>query len=86
MPTSGPSEFGAVRLPANHQDANLKGRSQRFLIQAALRYRERGETAWNEGTVVNISRSGLLFRTARELQVKTVLEMQIHPGTLLHTL
>jgi hypothetical protein len=52
-------------------------RAHRFPISAPILYRERGESQWSEGTTVNISRSGILFRSSRELQPKSMLEMMI---------
>ena len=52
-------------------------RAQRFPISTPILYRERGESEWSEGTTVNISRSGILFRSSRELQPKSMLEMMI---------
>ena len=57
--------------------SSFKTRSRRFPIQTLLRYRERGATEWNKTTTVNISRSGVLFETAKELPVDILLEMQI---------
>lgn len=50
-------------------------RAQRFPIQTTLRYRESGETAWREGETVNISRTGVLFRTQRMVAEQTPVEM-----------
>ena len=52
-------------------------RARRFPIEAPLRYRESGGSAWIEGTTVNISRSGVLFWAATDLEARTLLEMQI---------
>jgi hypothetical protein len=58
-------------------------RAQRFPISAPILYRERGESQWSEGTTVNISRSGILFRSARDLQLRSMLEMMIlFPGEI----
>jgi PilZ domain len=38
-------------------------RAQRFAIHTQLRYRAAGEGEWQEGTMVNISESGVLFQT-----------------------
>ncbi len=59
------------------QPSNLKPRAQRFPIETPLRYRESGRAEWNEGTTINISSSGVLFRCAAVLEPKTMLEMQI---------
>jgi hypothetical protein len=59
------------------QQGPQKPRAERFPIQTQMRFREKGEPGWNEGTTLNISRSGILFRTPRALQPNTVIEMQI---------
>ena len=83
MPTICLEDVGEPLLDTTYRDTTLKSRPQRLPIQAPLRYRARGETAWNEGTTISICRSGVLFRTTKELQVKTVLEMQIQfPASL----
>lgn len=63
--------------------ATLIARAQRFPIQAALRYRVRGERIWHEGTIENISISGLLFKAERMLESNTPIEVSfILPGML----
>ena len=42
-----------------------------------MRYRESGQTAWCEGTVINMSRSGVLFHAASEVEPKNTLELEI---------
>ena len=54
-----------------------KKRALRFPIEAPLRYRIGGEFAWTEGSTVNISRSGILFRSDKEIPPKTMLQMCI---------
>jgi PilZ domain len=53
----------------------LTERAPRFAIHTRLRYRARGGEQWNDGEMVNISRSGLLFRASQSLRVRTPLEM-----------
>jgi hypothetical protein len=50
-------------------------RAQRVPLHLPLRYRSRGDLEWHEGRVENISRSGVLFSTARLVDVDTELEM-----------
>ena len=60
-----------------------KVRALRFPIEARLRYRIGGELAWTEGATINISRSGILFRTTKEIPPHTMLQMQVvFPGEL----
>ena len=42
-----------------------------------FRYRIGGESAWMEGTTINISRSGILFRAQKEIAPRTMLQMRI---------
>lgn len=62
-------------------NANLVPRAQRFPIRAALHYRVRGERNWREGTVENISVSGVLFKGERLVEISTPIEMSfVLPG------
>ena len=54
---------------------SVKSRAQRFVIQMHLRYRLNGESQWRQGTVENISRSGVLFRGEGFAHPNTPLEM-----------
>lgn len=58
-----------------HKSAKGSTRPQRFEIQAPLRYRMRGERTWHEGTTLNISKSGVLFRGDTELARGANIEM-----------
>lgn len=53
----------------------LRNRAHRFGIQAHLRYRLIGESKWREGTIENISRSGVLFRGEGLAEPNTPLEL-----------
>ena len=77
VPITGHNNSGTPFLEAAHRGLTMKLRAQRFPIQTPLRYRRRGETAWSEGTTVNISRTGVLFQTEEKMEPETVLEMQI---------
>lgn len=59
-------------------------RAQRFPIRAPLRYRVRGERTWREGSVENVSVSGLLFRGERLVDAQTPIELSfilpVKPG------
>ena len=50
-------------------------RGQRFAISMPLSYRVPGEAVWHEGTVENISRSGILFCADAMMPPQTPLEM-----------
>ncbi len=50
-------------------------RAPRFAIQMPLRYRVSGQLDWHEGKTENISRSGVLFRANRSVELSTGIEM-----------
>jgi hypothetical protein len=55
----------------------LAKRAQRFAIELPLRYREKGAADWLEGITVNISASGVLFRSGAVVQPATALEIAL---------
>ena len=59
------------------QNRRMKQRAQRFPIQTPIQFREGGEEEWSSGATLNISRSGVLFSSARELSPSAMLEMLI---------
>ncbi len=50
-------------------------RAPRFAIPMSLRYRRRGEAAWHEGTIENISRTGVLFSAEKLMDLRDTVEM-----------
>lgn len=46
-------------------------------MELPIRYRETGTEAWHEGTTVNISVSGVLFRAAQPLKPQTAIEIAL---------
>ena len=52
-------------------------RAQRFTIPITLRYRPAGQEGWKQGTVENISRSGVLFRVQEEVAVQTAVDITL---------
>ena len=52
-------------------------RANRFTMDLPLRYRSAREDAWSYGVTLNISASGVLFRSARALDQATPMEMQV---------
>lgn len=52
-------------------------RAQRFAIPMTVRYRPAGEKEWKQGTVENISRSGVLFRAQGEVAVQTAVDLSL---------
>jgi hypothetical protein len=55
-------------------------RAQRFPIQTVLRYRRVGGGEWRQGTMVNISESGVLFETDHRVWPNTAVEMRFNLG------
>ncbi len=51
-------------------------RAHRYEINTAVQYRAKGEKQWREGTVENISISGVLIRTANLPALGTAMEMK----------
>lgn len=64
------------RFPATEQQ-----RAHRFAIQTALHYRRVGEAEWRQGTMMNISESGVLFETDRAAWPNSPVEMRFSLGT-----
>lgn len=50
-------------------------RARRLKIDAALRYRVNNTSTWFEGTIDNLSQTGLLFRGAQHLPVNALIEL-----------
>ena len=55
-------------------------RARRFPLTLPIRCRRPGEEGWMEGVTINISSSGVLFRTREPLDVDTQVEMRIVLG------
>ena len=56
-------------------------RAQRFAIQTGLRYRRVGEAEWRQGSMVNISESGVLFETDHAAWPNSAVEIRFSLGT-----
>ncbi len=50
-------------------------RARRLKLNLALRYRVKNLSTWSEGTIVNISQSGVLFQGTTEVPVNALVEM-----------
>jgi hypothetical protein len=50
-------------------------RARRLKLDLPLRYRVKNLSTWAEGTILNISQSGVLFQGATELPVNALVEM-----------
>jgi hypothetical protein len=49
--------------------------ARRLKLSVPLRYRVKNLSTWSEGTIQNISQSGVLFQGAAELPVNALVEM-----------
>jgi hypothetical protein len=57
-------------------------RASRFPLHLPLLYRPIGQPDWRDGTIENISHSGVLFRVDDVLQLNTGVEFRLRlPGT-----
>jgi hypothetical protein len=52
-------------------------RAFRYPIHTSIRFRKSGAHNWHEGSVINISRTGVLFQSDINLPARTLLEMQV---------
>jgi hypothetical protein len=52
-------------------------RAQRFPLRIHLQYRKSNMPDWHQCKTVNISRTGILFRTNDRLEVNSLLEIQV---------
>jgi PilZ domain len=50
-------------------------RARRLKLDVALRYRVNNTSTWHEGTIDNLSQSGLLFHGPQQLPVNALIEM-----------
>jgi PilZ domain len=60
-------------------------RAPRFAIPIAIRYRTPADATWLEGWTENISKSGVLFRADREIELGTPVEMMMEIPTWIAT-
>ncbi len=60
-------------------------RAPRFAIPIAIRYRTPADATWLEGWTENISKSGVLFRADREIELDTPVEMMLEIPTWIAT-
>jgi hypothetical protein len=77
---------GKLRRPAaqatpNHERGHGKKpawvpRARRLKLHTPLRYREKTQAAWQQGTVDNLSQSGILFRGPHHLPQNAIVELR----------
>jgi len=60
-------------------------RAPRFAIPISILYRTSGDGAWAEGWTENISKSGVLFRTDRPIEVDSPVELLMDIPTWIST-
>ena len=53
----------------------LNSRARRLKLNLPLRYRVKNLSTWSEGTIANISQSGVLFQGTTEVPVNALVEM-----------
>jgi hypothetical protein len=68
------TEPGSRRRPREKKPSWVP-RARRLKLNLPLRYRVKNLSTWSEGTIVNISQSGVLFQGATELPVNALVEM-----------
>ena len=59
----------------NHKKPTWVPRARRLALQAPVRYRPKGLGTWHEGTVENLSQSGVLLLGPQQLPDNTLVEM-----------
>ena len=50
-------------------------RSPRYPVETPCRFRKPGQNDWLQGMIANISKSGILFRADREMELQTTLQL-----------
>lgn len=60
-------------------------RAPRFAIPIGILYRTPGDPTWAEALTENISKSGVLFRTDREIKLDTPVELMLEIPTFIAT-
>jgi PilZ domain-containing protein len=65
----------ATRRRPREKQPTWVPRARRLKLNLPLRYRVKNLSTWSEGTIVNISQSGVLFQGAIELPVNALVEM-----------
>jgi len=63
------------RNPAREKRQSWTPRARRLKLDTALRYRVNNTSTWFEGTIENLSQTGLLFHGPRPLPVNALIEM-----------
>jgi len=66
-----------TKITAGNRDTpDFPPRAKRFVILLPFRYRKTSETEWHEGTILNMSGTGVLFQGDELLEPKTEVEIR----------
>ena len=65
----------ATRRRTREKKPSWVPRARRLKLSVPLRYRVKNLSTWSEGTILNISQSGVLFEGSAELPVNALVEM-----------
>ncbi len=68
-------ETGIRRSHPREKRPSWTPRARRLKLDVALRYRVNNTSTWYEGTIENLSQTGLLFRGPQQLPVNALIEM-----------
>jgi hypothetical protein len=68
-------ETGIRRSHAREKRPSWTPRARRLKLDMALRYRVNSTSTWYEGTIENLSQTGLLFKGPQPLPVNALIEM-----------
>ena len=69
------TEPGTRRRPPREKKTTWVPRARRLKLDLPVRYRVKNTSLWAEGTIVNISQSGVLFQGEAEIPVNALVEM-----------
>jgi hypothetical protein len=69
------ADSAATRKRSREKKQSWVPRARRLKLDIPLRYRVKNQSTWTEGTIQNISQSGVLFQGVTELQVNALVEM-----------
>ena len=53
----------------------MKPRAERFSVEGLLSFRPMGQTDWSQGMTINISPSGVLFRTGHGVEIDKIVQL-----------
>jgi hypothetical protein len=70
-----PAEPATQRRRAHVRKPTWVPRARRLRLQAPLRYRVKNLGSWYQGTIVNLSQSGVLFYGTQRFPVNALVEM-----------